>query len=305
MIKLACRACLCVLMLGYCIVCRGEDLAITFDDLPLNGTLQPGATPVQVVDEVLAILKSRQVPPVYGFINSKKLEGNLEGAEALARWVAGGQRVGSHTYSHMDLHQSTVDAFTRDIALNEPELKLLDAADNWRWFRYPYLHEGDALDKRRSVRSYLQQHHYRIAQVTIDYEDYLWNSAYARCAEHKDEESIAWLRSSYLSVATEYIELDRQMARLVFDREIKHVLLLHLGAFSSTILPDLLDLLRDKGFKLVTLEAAQSDPAYETDPDAPASRFGGSLLEQWMDARQLKYPEATRKPYQQLDAICR
>jgi len=292
-------------MLGCCIVCRAEDLAITFDDLPLNGTLQPGVTPVQVVEDVVAILKSRQVPPVYGFINSKKLEGNLEGAAALARWVDGGQHVGSHTYSHMDLHQNTVDAFTRDVALNEPILKLLDPADKWHWFRYPYLREGDTLDKRHAVRSHLQQHHYRIAQVTLDYEDYLWNSAYARCVERQDVKSIAWLKSSYISIAAEYIELDRQMAHLVFGREIKHVLLLHLGAFSSTILPDLLDLLHDKGFKLVTLEEAQSDPVYETDPDAAASRFGGTLLEQWMDARQLKYPKATRKPYEQLDAICR
>jgi hypothetical protein len=53
----------------------------------------------------------------------------------------------------------------------------------------------------------------------------------------------------------------------------------------------------------VTLEQAQSDPAYDGDPDG-ASRHGGSLLEQWMDVRGLKYPAVAKKPYAELAAIC-
>ena len=90
------------------------------------------------------------------------------------------------------------------------------------------------------------------------------------------------------------------MAKLVYGHDINHVLLLHLGAFSSTILPDALDLLKKKGFTLVTLEEAESDPAYETDPDA-GSKYGGTLLEQWMDARQIKYPAVMEKPYKRVE----
>src|ERR1039458_3810809 len=39
--------------------------------------------------------------------------------------------------------------------------------------------------------------------------------------------------------------------------------------------------LQKKGFTLVTLEEAEIDPAYETDPDA-GSKYGGTLLEEWM-----------------------
>ena len=72
---------------------------------------------------------------------------------------------------------------------------------DWRWFRYPYLHEGDTLEKRRAVRAFLSTNGYRIAQTTLDFEDYLWNSAYARCWMRKDETSIQWLRESYRSAA--------------------------------------------------------------------------------------------------------
>lgn len=281
-----------------------ENVAITFDDLPLNGTLPPGMTQANVVKGVLAVLKKRKVPKVYGFINAVKLENNADGAEALRLWVSAGQRVGNHSYSHLDLHKSTSENFLQDVWRNEPVLELLDNSTAWRWFRYPYLREGDVLEKRREVRDQLDAHGYRIAQVTLDYEDYLWNSAYARCVSKGDSDSISWLHSTYLAIAAEYLDAGRQMAKIVFGRDIDHVLLLHLGAFSGAILPDLLDLLKQKGFKLTTLEAVQNDPAYDSNPDA-ASEFGGTLLEQWMDARALQYPYIPKKPYKELEAICK
>ena len=281
-----------------------DQVAVTFDDLPLNGELAPDTTRDGIVAAVLPILKKFGLPPVYGFVNAKKLEGSEDSAAALRRWVAGGQRVGNHTYAHIDLHKSTPEAFLAELSQNEPALELLDPSGNWRWLRYPYLREGDTIEKRRQVRATLKDRGYRIAQVTLDYEDYLWNTAYARCVATHDTKSIAWLRSSYLDIARAYLRGNRQMADLVFGHPIKHVLLLHLGAFSSTILPDLFDLMKKEGFTFVTLEEAQSDPAYDTDPDA-GSKYGGTLLEQWMDVRHIAYPNLPKKPYKQLDAMCR
>jgi len=291
--------CLCASAPG-----AAENLAVTFDDLPLNGELAPAMTRSGIVRDVLAILHERRVAQVYGFINAQKLEGNADAARALRLWVAGGQRVGNHTYSHPDLSQASPESFLENVRQDEPVLELLDATGEWHWLRFPFLHEGDTLEKRRAVRSALKERGYHIAQVTLDYEDYLWNSPYARCIAKGDEASIAWLRASYLDMATHFIDADRQMALALFGHEISHVLLLHLGAFSSRILPDLFELLKAKGFRFVTLEEAERDPVYDSDPDA-GSKFGGTLLEQWLDARHIKYPAAPMKPYQELAALCR
>ncbi len=305
---------LVVLSLGLTGLCAAQKLAITMDDLPANGMLPPGVTRAKTARNVLAILKKRHVPPVYGFINAKKLEGNADGAEALKLWAAA-EPVGNHTYAHMDLERNTTEAFEREIEQDEPTLELLklelpklelpkeEAKDNWHWFRYPYLHEGDTVEKRRAVRAYLRAHGYRIAQVTLDWEDYLWNAAYARCVAKGDTNSTAWLRSSYLSTASEFVDLGREQAKLIFGHEINYVLLLHLGAFSSTILPDALDLLKKKGFKVVTLEEAESDPAYESDPDI-GLHDAGTLLDQWMQVKQIKYPEHPEKPYKEIESLC-
>jgi peptidoglycan-N-acetylglucosamine deacetylase len=283
--------------------CSAQKLAVTFDDLPLNGSLPPGVTRAQTTKDVLAILKKRHLPPVYGFVNAKKLEGDPDGAEALRLWAAK-EPVGNHTYAHMDLEQNSAEAFEREIEEDEPVLELLDLNNGWHWLRYPYLHEGDTVEKRRAVRAYLKAHGYRIAQVTLDWEDYLWNTAYARCVEKKNQQSIAWLRSSYLSTASEFLDLGREQSKLVFGRDINYVLLMHLGAFSSTILPDAFDLLRKKGFQLVTLEEAESDPAYETNPDV-GLHDAGTLLDQMMQVKEIKYPPHAEKPYKEIEAVCR
>ena len=302
--------CVFVFSLGLIGICVAQKLAITMDDLPLNGILPPGVTRTETARDVVAILKKRHVPPVYGFINAQRLEGNPDGAEALKLWAAA-EPVGNHTYSHMDLEQNSTEAFEREIDENEPVLELLkldspggSANDDWHWLRYPYLHEGDTVEKRRAVRAYLKTRGYQIAQVTLDWEDYMWNTAYTRCVEKNDAKSIEWLRTSYLSTASDFLDLGREQAKLIYGREINYVLLMHLGAFSSAILPDALDLLKKKGFKLVTLQEAESDSIYQGDPDV-GLHDAGTLLDQWMQVKGIKYPQHTDKPYKELANVCK
>lgn len=285
-------------------VCSAQKVAITFDDLPLNGDLPPGVTRVQIARDTIALLKARHLPPAYGFVNAKKLEGDLDAAEALKVWAAS-EPFGNHTYAHLDLNANPAEAFEQEIDKNEPALELVAGKDsNWHWLRYPFLREGDTVEKRRAVRAYLQAHGYRVAQVTLDWEDYLWNSAYARCSAKNDAQSVAWLKSSYLSTESSYLDLGRDLAQQVYGHDINHVLLLHLGAFSSTILPGALDLMQKKGFTFVTLEEAESDPVYLGDPDV-GSKYGGTLLELWMEAKKIKFPPVMEKPYKRLAEICK
>jgi hypothetical protein len=116
--------------------------------------------------------------------------------------------------------------------------------------------------------------------------------------------SIEWLRSSYLSTASDFLDLGRAQAKLIYGHEINYVLLMHLGAFSSTILPDALDLLKKKGFKLVPLEEVETDAAYEGDPDV-GLHDAGTLLDQWMQVKQIKYPEHEEKPYKEIENVCK
>ena len=283
---------------------EAQDVAITFDDLPSHGPLPTGTARSDVARSILATLKDAKIPEIYGFINAGKLEKNPEDIEFLKLWREAGQPLGNHTYTHMNFNENTVAAFEENIEKNESTLKTLMEGKDWHWFRYPYLWEGDTLEKRRAVRAYLKEHGYHVAQVTMDFEDYAWNGPYARCMEKKDEKAIAWLKQSYLETASEYFALDRKLTQQVFGREIKHVLLMHVGAFDAVMLPQLLQQMKNEGYKFVTIAEAEADPAYLTDPDT-ALKNGGTLLDQLFEARHLTYPPHKDKPMKELNEICR
>jgi peptidoglycan/xylan/chitin deacetylase (PgdA/CDA1 family) len=281
-------------------------VALTFDDLPLNGTQPAGVSQAQLARDTLAVLKKYRIPPTYGFINALKLENNPDGALALQLWVKAGHPLANHTYTHLNLDKNSAEDFVREILRNEPVLELLmppGGKRDFRWLRYPYLHEGDTLEKRRAVRAFLAEHHYQVAETTLDYEDYAWNSAYARCLDRDDEKAIAWLRESYLATADEWMRAERDMSRQLWGRDINHVLLLHQGAFSATILPDLFALLKKQGYAIVTLEEAQGDPVYAEDPDV-AQPGGGTLIEHVVAKRGLTWPKITPKPLEKVVATC-
>ena len=69
-------------------------------------------------------------------------------------------------------------------------------------------------------------------------------------------------------------------------------------------MPEVQDLLEKKGFTLVALEEAESDPAYEADPDT-GSKYGGTLLDQWMDGRKIRHRPVAEKPYKDVQEICK
>jgi peptidoglycan/xylan/chitin deacetylase (PgdA/CDA1 family) len=282
-------------------------VALTFDDLPLNGAQPASKSMEQITRETVAVLKKHHIPPSYGFISPRGREQSADGAAALQAWIGSGNPLGNHTYTHLSLTQNSAEDFEKEILRNEPVLELLTppkAKSDWHYLRYPFLHEGDTVEKRRAVREFLHTHGYQVAQTTLDWEDYLWNTAHAHCLDQHDPTAIEWLRSSYLSEAERWIRVQRGFSQQVFGRDVNHVLLLHLGSFSSTILPDLFALLKREGFDIVTLQEAQSDPVYQSDPDIGAPN-GGTLTELMMQAKGIAWPKDLRdKPREKLRTIC-
>ncbi len=280
---------------------RAQQIAFTFDDLPSHGPLPQGETRLQIAQSILATLKQQQMPPTYGFVNGVHLTEDSSTAEVLKAWTAAGQPLGNHTYSHPNLNSMTAEAFERDIEKNEPILKQFGDDSDWHWLRFPFLGEGDTLEKRRAVRAWLTEHNYKIAEVNMSFGDYLWNPAYARCVAKHDDASIKQLHDLYLAAADDAIAPTRALSKEVYGRDIPYVLLMHIGAFDARMLPELIALYRSRGFTFVGLPEAEKDPAYGDDADiAPA---GGTELDQLAIKRKLPIPPQHNYS-KQLDSIC-
>jgi peptidoglycan-N-acetylglucosamine deacetylase len=279
-------------------------IALTFDDLPAHGPLPPGETRMEVISKIIAALRDAHVPPTYGFMNGLRLEEQpADGAVLLQTWQSAGNPLGNHSWSHMNLNQHPLDDFEQDVVRNESELASAMKDEDWHWFRYPFLAEGDTAAKKDGFRAFLRERGYKIAAVTMSFADYLWNEPYARCAAKGDEASITTLKNSYLAAADESIEQYRSMSHSLYQRDIAYVLLMHAGAFDAEMLPQLLQLYRARGFQFVTLPEAESDEFYRSATDLGLPP-GTETLEDAMRARQLLLPPHTDFSAK-LDSLCR
>lgn len=281
----------------------GPLLAITFDDLPAHGPLPPRETRLEVAERVIRALKVERVPPTYGFVNAVTVEKSPELVNVLGTWRASGNLLGNHTWSHMNLNQHSLAEFEADIQNDEPVLNLLMYGQDWRWLRFPYLAEGNTVNKRLGVRTYLAQHGYKIADVTMSFDDYEWDEPYVRCIAKRNARAIDWMETSYLRAAEESIPYYRGMSQKLYGRDIRYVLLLHIGAFDARMLPRLLWLYREKGFTFISLAEAEQDPFYQYDVN-PNLLPGPDLLEQAMAKRHLPLPKRTDYSAK-LNGLCR
>jgi peptidoglycan-N-acetylglucosamine deacetylase len=278
------------------------EMAITFDDLPAHGPLPRGMTRVAIARSVLATLQREHMPPVYGFINGGRGAEEADGAAALDAWRSGGQPLGNHTWAHGDYHEESLQQFQDDVTKDEGLLGRLMGKADWHWLRYPYLHEGDTQDKRTGAKRWLAARGYRIAEVSMDFEDYLWNEPYARCLAAGDTAALARLHDSYLAVAARYFDVFREASHRAWGRDIRYVLLMHIGAFDAHMLPELIGLYRSRGVQFIGMPEALADPAYGDDTTVGSSG-NGSHTELVMESRHLAFP-GNSKPYKELAAMC-
>ncbi len=257
---------------------------------------------------MLAVFAAHRTPPVYGFINAQKLEGHAEDEQALRAWVAAGYPLGNHTYSHVDGAQVALTDYLADLDKNEPALeRLLPAGAQgqpiWKVFRYPYLREGKDSEAQAALRAALVQRGYRIAQVTIDFYDWAYNQAHARCVVKDDAASVSGLEESFLDQAMNELRWADGAARELAGRPIRHILLLHVGVFTAKMLDRLLTAYEENGARFVTLDAALADPVYASEPAQPMPF--GNFLWRLRRARGTRSPAAAPPPDTLLELVCR
>jgi len=255
---------------------KGFEVAITVDDLPAHGALPQNTTRTRIAQDYLAALKSHGVPQAYGFINAVQMEREPESAQTLDLWRQAGYPLGNHTWSHVNINSAGLETFEHEMEKNEPVLEQQMAGQDWHWLRFPFLAGGTDPALHAGIMDYLKAHNYRIADVAMSYDDWAYTDTYARCVAKGDMATIEAMKAQIMLGVKAAIAHSRAAAHKVYGRDIPYVLLAHEGAFSALMMPQILDEFQAEGARFVTLEQAESDPAYaETD----AHVGDGSVIE--------------------------
>jgi hypothetical protein len=153
-----------------------------------------------------------------------------------------------------------------------------------RYFRHPYLDTGRDLETRRHAEAFLVGRGYRIAPVTLDAWDWMYAGVYDDAKKRGDSALQEELAKSYLSYSDQVFEYSEKLSRQIVGYEPKQILLLHANQLEADHIGELLDVMRKRGYRFITLEDALGDQAYSL-PDTYVGEEGTGL-DHWAIARE-------------------
>lgn len=262
-----------------------RQVAITIDDLPAGmADRLPASDITAMTTKLLTTLRDQKIP-VVGFVNEKKLYKPAEVDErikALQMWLDYGFELGNHTFSHMSLNQRALKDWEDDVVQGESVTRILLAQHKMklRYFRHPYLDTGRDLETRRNAEEFLSQRGYRIAPITLDGWDWAFAGVYEDAKKRNDAEMQQKIVKDYLAYHDASIAFTEQQSVKLIGHEPKQILLLHASNLEADHIGELLDLLRKRGYRFITLQEALSDAAYSL-PDTYTGEEGTGWIDHW------------------------
>jgi len=238
-----------------------QEIALTFDDAPIrDGAYFSGSERTKTL---IAKLKKSGVRQVAFFCITSQIDSL--GAARITQYAEAGHLIANHTHSHTSMRQLGVINYMQDIFKADEILRKLQGFQ--RWFRYPFLDEGRTREERDAIRQALVERGYMNGYVTVDNYDWYLERLFQAALRERKKIDYGKLRPVYLEHLWKSITFYDQMARKVLGRSPKHVLLLHENDLAALYVDELVALLREKGWKIISPVKAYTDPIATNVPD--------------------------------------
>jgi uncharacterized protein (TIGR02246 family) len=159
-----------------------------------------------------------------------------------------------------------------------------------RFFRFPYLREGDTEAKLDAMRAYLERSGQRNVPVTIDNQDWSFEERWVAALRAGDAAARERFGDEYqLALRTEILT-QSQLGDELFERTTPQVLLLHANAVGAAQWDALFSWAERAGYRFATADEVMADAAI-TAPHRFVNAYGGSL---WFRLRRERESEKAR-----------
>lgn len=271
---------------------NSPQIAITLDDFNLFDT--PVLSAEQCNAAILEALRAQNIKAAM-FVAGQYIDNETKRAY-LKSWSDAGHIIANHTYSHFYYPDTSFESFSCDVLRGEAVIR--DFRSFQKYFRFPYLKEGDTIQKRDRMRQFLKTNGYRNGYVTVDASDWYVNDRMLERLKKDPKASLEPYKDFYLEHLWGRAKYYNELSKKVLGRSVKHTLLLHHNAINGLFLGDLLQMFEAKGWILIEASEAFKDSVFSAEPKtipAGESIIWALAKESKKFERELRYPAEDSK----------
>src|SRR3954470_137532 len=247
----------------------GRPLLISIDDLPVAGGdihTDPGEREL-ITRGLLAALAKHHVPAV-GLV----IWGHVKTGDdrvLLRRWLVAGHELGNHSAGHLDFTTTAADAYVADVEAGRAGLAAFLAGEDdrkVRFFRFPYLDEGDTTSKLDAARAYLARSGQRNLPVTIDDQDWMFEKPWVEARKKDDGKEMERIGEEYHEAL--HVEIRDQEAKgdRLLGRPAPQILLLHANEVGAAQWDRLFTWLEGRGYRFAQADEVLADAGFKDEP---------------------------------------
>jgi peptidoglycan-N-acetylglucosamine deacetylase len=279
-LRLALGACVALITVLFASLASSQSIALTFDDGP-NMADDIGLSPA---DRNAAILRQLSEAHLKSILFVTRTDADRKRNDLIRQWGIEGHQIGNHTATHPDFNEVSLADYEQELLACDKAIHAL--AGFTRRFRFPYLNEGNTVEKRDGFRAFLDSKSYKTGPVSVDASDWYYSERLSdRLNAHPNTDEIPY-RDAYLRHIYDRAQYYDGLSRTVLGHSVAHVLLLHHNLINALFLKDVIQMFKDKGWTLIDSESAFRDPVYAMRPNIlPA---GESIL--WALAKEKGLP---------------
>lgn len=269
----------------FCTV-EAKEIALTFERLP--GMKPYGFwIPREMSNMILNSLERSGILAA-GFVQEEKIDDDPPSFVVLQDWVERGHTLGNNTYSYVDFNELSSDDFITHVSDGQKYIRRVTRStrDNYRYLRFPQLHQGNTNGKKKDAAKRLYRADYVIVPATVIPSDFNFNRVYVETKQ--GSEAMDRLRKVYIEHLAGSLDYAEAQSEKVLGRQPAQILRLHLGVATANFIDDVISTLKERGYEFLSLDEALADPAYQIEEEY-VGPLGLSFIDRIAATRGLPY----------------